>query len=408
MRTTPFRDTSYTAVAGRAPARPVAPAQDEVLRELCGAVFGSLPRRDQRHRAEQYVRGLLCTPGRKSIRNIAAHTGGGSATEQRLQHLVTSSTWDWRPVRAALIEWLAAAHSLSAWVVQPMPIPKSGEHSVGVGRRYDPHLGHVLRGQQSFGVWFVSPEVVTPVGWRLFLPEELTAADSPADGDSAPGGETYEDSVTAAVRETVHVRSTPRRPVVVDVRGLNVRSTLGRLPLAGLPAVVRADATTPLWVADRAMPGYGAGAVPARSILTAVKALRQPVEWYDGASPAAPRVSLSAAMPVTTAAVTAPRNPALLLGEWPDQRHAPSEFWVSNVRLPTPPLLRLAKEADRVDRAAADCAGRAGLRDFAGRSLAGWHRHLTLASVACAVRALATLPDEGAPMATAPTTALTG
>ncbi|MEU3253456.1 transposase [Streptomyces sp. NPDC006997] len=376
MSTMPFMDT---AVDGRGRRQPSAPPQDEVARELCAAVFGSLPRRDQRHRAEQYVRGLLCTPGRKSIRNITAHLGGDAAAEQRLQHFITSSTWDWRPVRAALVAWLQAAHTLSTWVVQPLPIPKTGERSVGVGRRFDPHLGQILCGQQSFGVWFVSPEVVTPVGWRLLLPEE-----------------THEDSVLAAVRETVGTRTAPTRPVVLDVRGIDVRTTLSRLPLAGLPVAARAEPGTRLWVADPAMPGYGAGPQPARDILTAVKALRRPVEWYDGTLPTDPRVSLAAAMPVTTAAGPLSRTPPLLLGEWADPRRAPAQFWLSNMRLPVPPLLRLTKEAGRVSRAAAHYARQTGLRDFAGRSLPGWHRHLTLASVACAVRALSAVPDEGA------------
>ncbi|KUJ70167.1 hypothetical protein ACZ90_07050 [Streptomyces albus subsp. albus] len=375
------------------------PAQDEVLRELCAVVFGSLPRSDQRRRAEQYVRGLLCTPGRKSIRNMAAQMGGGSATEQRLQHFVTSSTWDWRPVRAALVKWLEAAHPLSTWVVQPMPIPKSGEHSVGVGRFFDPHLGQVLRGQQSFGVWFVSPEVVTPVGWRLFVPADSSGAEC----DPA-GGESYEDSVTAAIRETVGAAATPRRPVIVDIRGIDAMSTMSRLPLAGLPVIARTRSTTPLAVADPAMPGHGADPRPARDLLAAVKALRRPVEWYDSAQTADPRVSLAAAVPVTGHVATA-RRPLMLLGEWADPRRAPTQFWITNMRGPMPPLLRLAKQADRVGHAAPHCARQAGLRDFAGRSLSGWHRHLTLASVACAVHSLSGAADD---TAQAPAAALTG
>ncbi|MFC0600373.1 IS701 family transposase [Streptomyces palmae] len=396
MRTSPFRNT--TAI-GRQRRRPFAPAQDEVLRELCAAVFGSLPRSDQRRRAEEYVRGLLCTPGRKSIRNMATQMGGGSATEQRLHHFVTSSTWDWRPVRAALVKWLEAAHPLSAWVVQPMPIPKSGEHSVGVGRRFDPHLGQVLRGQQSFGVWFVSPEVVTPAGWRLFLP-----ADSSGTECESPGGESYEDSVTAAVRETVGAAATLQRPVILDIRGIDARSTMSRLPLAGLPVIARTRSATPLSVADPALSGHGADPRPARDILAAEKTLRRPVEWSDGTQSANPRVSLAAALPVTARVATTSR-PLVLLGEWADPRRAPAQFWITNMRHPMPQLLRLAKQADRVGHAAAYSARQAGLRDFAGRSLSGWHRHLTLASVACAVRSLSGAADE---TAQPPAPALTG
>ncbi|MFD6618769.1 IS701 family transposase [Streptomyces albidoflavus] len=375
MTDIPFRNT---AVTERGRAQPSAPAYEEVLRELCVAVFTSLPRRDQRTRAEQYVRGLLCTPGRKSIRNIAAHVGGGSPTEQRLHHFVTSSTWDWRPVRASLIRWLESAHPQSCWVVQPMPIPKSGRHSVGVGRRFDPHMGQVLHGQQSFGIWFVSPDVVTPVGWRLFLPDDTTTR----------GGETYEDSVTATVMETVGISATAPRPVVLDVRGIDARSTMRQLPLRGLPVLARVQPTTLLWSADPNMPYYGTGPRPAHDLLTAVKALRRPVEWHDDAPSAGPPVSLAAAVPVTTVACDQRQKPSLLLGEWMGARRTPAQFWMTNMRMPAPPMLRIAKEASRVSRVSAQCARQTGLRDFTGRSLGGWHRHLTLASVACAIRAL--------------------
>ncbi|QNP74065.1 transposase [Streptomyces roseirectus] len=334
--------------------------QEDAAREMCAAVFGALPRRDQRRRAEEYVRGLLSTPGRKSFRSIAQHTGGDSAAEQRLHHLVTGSTWDWRPVRAALVEWLAATHPLAAWVVQPMPLPRSGERPCGTPRC-----------RQSFGVWFVSPDVVTPVAWRLYLPDDDIVPDEP-----------YEDGVTAAVLEALGSADTPRRPVVLDVHGVDAPDALTRLPLAPFPAIARTQPSAPLRMADPALPGYGAGPRPARDTLAAVTSLRRPVEWHDG-SPA-PAVSLAAAVPVTTAA----RRPALLLGEWTDPRRPPAHLWVTNMRLPAPVLLRLTKHADRVGRTAVTRARQTGLKDFAGRSLTGWHRHLTLASVACAVAAL--------------------
>ncbi|MDX3380423.1 transposase [Streptomyces niveiscabiei] len=332
---------------------------EDVARDMYATVFASLPRRDQRRRAEEYVQGLLRTPGRKSFRSIAQHTGGDSAAEQRLHHLVTGSTWDWRPVRTALVEWLAATNPLSAWVVQPMPLPRNGERPCGTPRC-----------RQSFGVWFVAPRAVTPVAWRLYLPDDDTVPE-----------ETYEDAVTAAVLEATGSAPTPKRPVVLDVGGIDTPTALTHLPLAELPTIARTRPATPVRMADPALPGYGAGTRTARETLAAVTSLRRPVEWHDGAP--APSVSLAAAVPVTTPA----RRPALLLGEWPDPRKPPANFWVTNMRLPAPVLLRLTKHTDRVTRTAVTRARQTGLRDFAGRSLTGWHRHLTLASVACAVAA---------------------
>ncbi|MEU7603165.1 transposase, partial [Streptomyces sp. NPDC041003] len=41
--------------------------REQVLRDLSTALFASLPRRDQRRKGVQYLRGLLAAQGRRSI-----------------------------------------------------------------------------------------------------------------------------------------------------------------------------------------------------------------------------------------------------------------------------------------------------------------------------------------------------
>jgi hypothetical protein len=52
-------------------------------------------------------------------------------------------------------------------------------------------------------------------------------------------------------------------------------------------------------------------------------------------------------------------------------------------------LLRLTRLTQRVARDFTEIADRVGIRDFSGRSFVGWHRHVTLASAAHAVIAVA-------------------
>lgn len=92
-------------------------SREDVYAELCAALFSGFPRRDQRLKAEQYLHGLLTAQGRKSIRNIAAQIGGPAA-EQSLHHFVSSSTWDWQPMRAALAHFLERNSCPQAWVVR--------------------------------------------------------------------------------------------------------------------------------------------------------------------------------------------------------------------------------------------------------------------------------------------------
>lgn len=362
------------------------PLGEDIVGELCSLMFASLPRRDQRLRGEQYVRGLLSTPGRKSVRNIAAQVGGGSAV-QSLHHFVAGSTWDWRPMRAALAAHVERTTAPAAWVVAGLTIPKSGRHSVGVGRRFVPQLGQVLRGQHALGLWFASPLTSAPVDWRLLLPEEWTRdADLRRRGEIPEGAsaETVEQSALAVVSQTLRQADVTRRPVVLDVPGnWTDPAVLGRFARYGLPVVARATPGSRLLVADPSMPGYGAGPLSAEQILMSVRGLRRTVEWDDperGTWRTSSAVSIRVATPGSPAG--GDRRPLHLLGEWEDQWQPPARMWLTDLAAPACRLLRLTKVTRRVSRDLATVGDRVGLRDFEGRSFRGWHRHTTLASVA--------------------------
>ncbi|MFD7326565.1 IS701 family transposase [Streptomyces sp. NPDC059875] len=368
---------------------------DDVYDELCATLFSGFPRRDQRLKAEQYLRGLLTAQGRKSIRNIAAQIGGPAA-EQSLHHFISSSTWDWRPMRAALAGFLEQNSCPQAWVVRSMPIPKAGEHSVGVDRRFDPERGQVFRGQQAFGVWFAAEELSVPVNWRLFLPDPWVKDRTRRDRAEVPEGageETMEECAVAAALDTARWQDVTRKPVLLDIRGGAGRAALNRLAGAGVPVVARIGATCRLAVADRALPGFGAGPLPAQQILESLKGLRRPVGWLDTATGS--RTSRTSLATVVRVALPAPAGermrPLLLLGEWDDARRPPSRLWITDLTGSTVgSLLRLTKLAGRVERDFTQVGEGAGLRDFVGRSFRGWHRHITLASAAHAATVLAT------------------
>ncbi|WP_328969222.1 IS701 family transposase [Streptomyces sp. NBC_00239] len=381
--------------------------------EVHDALFASLARRDQRLKGEQYLRGLLVSEGRKSIRNIAAHLGE-AALEQSLHHFISSSTWDWMPVRAALAAGTGRIVPPHALVVRPLSIPKTGERSVGVDRGIDPRLGHAFRGQQAFGVWQTAPALGVPVHWRLHLPESWTEdrlrrrrAEIPAEF----GTETLEECAVEAALEAVRFSYGPRRPVVLDLPVNRVGAVLRQFSAAGVPAVVRVGDETRFSVEDPALPGHGRGLLPARQILSSVTGLRRPATWSDPAvaSPL-PRTSLVAAVRVglpgpapaagTPGAATTAAAPGagtagglLLLGEWTDPRSGPAALWVTNTpRVRPETLLRTTRLTSRVDHDLERYGEAAGLRDFEGRSFRGWHRHITLASAAHALAALGDLP----------------
>ncbi|WP_432994844.1 IS701 family transposase [Dactylosporangium sp. CA-233914] len=301
----------------------------DALSLLCAELFAALPRKDQRRRGTEYVEGLLRTPGRKSIRNI-----GGRAGEQRLHHFVSDSTWDWAPVRRALRRHLLLAAPPQAWVLRSMIIPKAGAHSVGVARRFCTTRGASLNAQHAVGVWAATIGRAVPVGWRLHL-------DAPTDPRAL--GECLAEAYLE------HADGDHALPVVVDARGADAAGLIGRLRAAGAPVLARVDPGTALWSATP-LPGYGHGPLPAARLIRIDPHRRRRAVRLDG-------------------------HDLTLL----------DEGWLTDVagRTPDPAAL-----LDRVDADLETLGERAGLRDFTGRSFAGWHRHITLASAAHALLAL--------------------
>ncbi|MFE9747242.1 IS701 family transposase [Saccharothrix saharensis] len=86
----------------------------------------------------------------------------------------------------------------------------------------------------------------------------------------------------------------------------------------------------------------------------------------------------------------------VLLGVGSAGQSWPAELWLSNQPdADAATLLHTSRFIDRVDHDFARFGDRVGLRDFTGRSFAGWHRHTTLASAAHAVLALADSAHRG-------------
>ncbi|MET8699095.1 IS701 family transposase [Kitasatospora sp. NPDC058032] len=397
---------SGTAITRPLPVEPQAPPEDGrlldashevLLKELCAVLFASLPRSDQRRKGDQYLRGLLGASGRKSIRNIATVVGGPAA-EQSLHHFITSSTWDWGPVRQALAQHLARIAPPQAYVLRPMVVPKAGDHSVGVDRRFIPALGQVLNAQQAVGVWAASESFSGPVNWRLHLPRTWLE-DAPRRSQALIPDEVDAESLGDCALEAVLGLPArwglPARPVVADARDADGLRLVRRMRAERLPMLVRVNGSFPLRPVAP-LPGHPAGPGPACQLLTAARELRRPVVWSDAAG--ALRAGLVAAVRVRPAwpgparANRGRRGGAdlLLLGVGTVGGRWPAELWLTDlVDLPPAGLVRLARLADRVDRDFTRTADRVGVRDFAGRSFGGWHRHITLASAAHAVAVLA-------------------
>ncbi|MDA2813329.1 transposase [Nocardiopsis sp. RSe5-2] len=380
--------------AGASPAsREDRPATDILLARLADGLFSSLHRSDQRRKGTDYLRGLLSTPGRKSIRNMAALMGG-SGTGQSLHHFICSSTWDWVPVRRDLYAFVEREAPPRAWVVRPMLIPKSGRHSVGVARYAPDSEGPGLVAQQAVGVWMASPAGAVPVHWHLHVP----APGGPDLADAS--GEPTADRAADACLELLSEWGVPARPVVLEVEGAASVPALRRLRAAGLCPVARIPGDLPLRVTDPTLVGHTGAVLPAQRIIGAARELRRPVRAAGG-GPGRSRVPVRRPAPPELAATVRTALPGTPSSRRPDSEYAlvgfgasdpdwPRELWLAalpaqRAAAEVPYFSRLARLTEHQQRVVGD---RVGLRDYAGRSFAGWHRHTTLASAAHAAALL--------------------
>ncbi len=365
--------------------------------ELCAAIFSYLPRKDQRQRGEQYLRALLETQGRKSIMNMAAGMDDPAAL-QRLHHFISNSTWDWKPMRAALSMFIERTIAPRARVVHSMPIPKLGEHSVGVAEGFDRRLGRSFRGQHAIGVWYASEETSAPASWRLFLPELW--ADDEARRFEVPDGisaETLDECASAVVLEGARHDLARPLPVILDVCSNEPVATVGRFSDCGVPVIARLAPGSGLLVHAPVLQGHQQRRLSIGQLLELVKGRRRRVPWVDPVGPTALRHSLVATVRVEPSRLPAPipggtDTGLVVLAEWSDLHGEPTGIWLTNMNGLSPAaLVRLTKLADRVNQDRASIGEEVGLRDFGGRSFNGWHRHITLASAAHALEVVAPL-----------------
>ncbi|MFI9778637.1 IS701 family transposase [Streptomyces sp. NPDC051956] len=362
--------------------------EPDLVGELAQQVLHSLPRSDQRRSGELYIRGLLAARGRKTIRNIASPTGQ-PADAQRLHHLVTDSTWDWAPVRRALIGQLGTVLRPLAWVVHTSTTPRAGRGAVGGDYFADPRAGAPVRGQRSAGLWAVTSLGAFPADWRLLLsprwlgdpalreragiPEEAT------DSDSIRSGLDMLDALSA-------VRSPPHAPVLLDARGARAALVAASLTARGFPYLLRVSGNQML------VPAPARGRRTAEPV-TARQLAEAPAEAgsnrLSGVGPSgAPREVTRHACRPAGAAPDA-QQPQVLLAEKDPRGHRQTAYWLTDLAgHSTESLMKTAGTPTLVARDAAGTGWRVGLYDFEGRTFAGWHRHATLASVAYAATLL--------------------
>jgi SRSO17 transposase len=386
------------------------------LSEFAEDMFaGALPRKDQRSKGQLYVRGLLLDGARKSMQPMAARLG---VDHQGLQQLITSSTWDYRTVRANVARWGARVIAPDAYVIDDTGFPKDGKSSPLVARMYSGTLGKTANCQIGVSVQMVTDTASLAADWRLFCPaswDDTTVTD-PARAAAIrarrgragiPDEVRHREKWRLALDildEMVDGWGLAKLPVVADAGYGDATEFRTGLDERGYTYMVAVKATTSAYGADAqpatiAYPGRGRSSTlryrqapsDLRTLaLTAGRDSRTTVTWRHGtrtsaANPTAAMTSQFAAITVRPANRNIHRTDGTLptqtlLVNWPDHAAEPTDYWLTNLPpdTPLPDLVRLAKIRWRIEHDYRELKTGLGLDHFEGRTYTGWHRHVTL------------------------------
>jgi SRSO17 transposase len=379
------------------------------LVEFCGEVFGSMRRKDQRRWGEVYVRGLMLDGKRKSIEPMAARLADGD--EQCLQQFVNQSPWDAVAVRRALARRMSREISPEVWVIDDTGFPKFGKMSVGVARQYSGTLGKVGNCQVGVSINAATDRASCPLDWRLFIPKAWDQQSESNQDRRAkarlPQDVCHREKWRLAldmIDELIGWGITP--PVVVGdgAYGDNteLRTSLER---RNISYVLDVKGATSAYVQDarRERPDYQGRGQPPKCryhddpsslrglALAAGQDAAVAVTWREGT-----RGKMSSrliALRVRPANIELRRGAnkadedlavGWLLCEWPDGKHEPVKYWLSNLPDNTDlvDLVRLGKLRWRIEQDYRGLKDALGLDHYEGRTYPGWNHHVTLVSVA--------------------------
>jgi SRSO17 transposase len=302
-------------------------------------------------------------------------------------------------------ERVCAVIEPEAWVLDDTGVVKDGKDSPGVKRQYSGTLGKTGNCQVTVSLHAVGAQGTVPLGFRLYLPEEW-CDDLPrrrkakipdeVEFQTKPtiGGELVARAAGWRIR---------RAPVLGDQAYGDDAKLRTRLHGDGIDYVLSIGGECGVYEPDTvfAVPDRKPGSrgrspsVPRAdreptSIAQLVAALDEDV-WRtvcfrdrDGEQLHSrfAFVRVIAANPVDQ--LHQPPREEWLIAEWPEDKDAPTDYWISNLPAATEPerLARLARLRWMIELDYKQLKGELGLDHYEGRSYLGFHHHCTIVTAA--------------------------
>jgi SRSO17 transposase len=378
--------------------------EDELGRWL-EPFLARLRRKEQRHWAPFYLKGLILPGERKSVEPMAARVAPGDL--QQLHHFVSTSPWATAPLEDELVK---AADRLvggpdAVLVVDDTALVKQGRRSVGVKRQYCGQLGKRANCQSLVSLTLARAEVPVGVGLRLFLPEDWAADAARRAAAGVPEAVAYRPKWRIALDEIDRVLASGARfgHVLADAeygRAAEFRAGLAERHRTYAVGIMPVQQVYPVDVTlafpepkaagrPRKHPAPSAPSVAAAELIEGRPAAFRAVSWRAGtkgpleAEFAAVRVRVADG-PAAAGGRHLPGEEAWLVGE--HRASGERKYYLSNlppdVSLET--LAALIKARWVCEQLHQQLKDELGLDHFEGRSWRGLHHHALLCQLAFA------------------------
>jgi len=354
-----------------------------------------------------YVAGLLSSLDRKTAESIAVaatpdvdesairtnpHDNHGALGDvkrwhQRILHTIGLAVCDDIAVRDEAVpyalESLPDKDKVEQLIIDDTGLLKKGDHSVGVKRQYTGSAGKITNCQVGVSVVACTATSQFPVDFSLYLPPEWLTPGARVSA-RVPASVVFKTKPQLAAEMTDRIINTRLLPVCrISADCAYGESTAFRKAMLGhgCPLAVGLKGTAHAWSVDV----KGARRGPATSVAAIAARMKyRPIAWRNGTkgrmigSFGARRVIMKNGYNGEDQDA-----PLWLVAEKSDEKlklHLVSGGPKAKLK----DLVSVLKQRFRTERSYQDAKNEVGLSDYQGRSLVGWHHHVTAAIVACA------------------------
>jgi len=374
--------------------------------ERFAPLFGKEQAQDH---AQDYVKGLMVCPDRKSIEPIALLVGHGDVSG--LQKFINSAPWQYDDVQAEvqavfdddLVPSAKRSPAGVVGVIDESAFAKKGVHSAGVARQHNGRLGKEDNCQVGVFLVGVTPAGAALLDHRLYLPkpwcEDTPEARHRREKAHIPEGVTFQPKARIAadlVRNVAVLGQTTLDWVVADEEYGKAGHFHDAMDELGQKYVLEVPVTTTVWTADPAtcVPAPGARGrkptAPTREGVLSVAAVAAGLPagaWHalkvrEGA--VGPLVFEFAAVRAWAMRDQKPGPPVWLLIRRSLEETPEVKYYISNGDAETTleVMALVACSRFRVEEFFEACKSYLGMAQYETRSYFGWHHHMALVAVA--------------------------